>query len=165
MMIKLLIFLTLLGTTWACTCQIMTDGMRFCRADFVMKIKIKKGFSTPGDEHYQGFDGFYKIAVVELWRMLDLKLTTPIDMKQLYTGSNSALCGVPSLKEGKTYLIGGDIHKANGRLQINACSSFIQTESGKYKEWLTKPPRCDIDVLEVDEEQPREEMMEEGMMQ
>ncbi|KAL4230428.1 negative regulation of membrane protein ectodomain proteolysis [Mactra antiquata] len=142
-MLKLAILLTLFGTSWACSCFPMSNDKKFCEADFVMKIKVKSDLIIPGGRNAQNFDAYYRIrAGRRPWKMLTTN--TPIKLRRLYTGSNSALCGVTSLRKGTMYLIAGNINPSSGRLQINSCSSFVRTKPFQsYRYWKRNPPNCD----------------------
>ncbi|XP_045202841.2 metalloproteinase inhibitor 2-like [Mercenaria mercenaria] len=126
----------------SCSCLPMTVPEKYCRADFVMKVRVLSNLKNPSGE--QGFDAFYRIKIKGVPWKFNFENDVS-DMKRVYTASNSALCGV-YLQKRKRYLISGRVDKEAGIMRMNSCLSIAERTRlvRSTKRLKNNPPNCAI---------------------
>lgn len=132
-----LVLMFFFGHGLACKCALPSVQERYCNADFVLKVRVKSGLINLNGQ--QDFDDYYKISILEQW-----KFNNPVyDLTRVYTGTNSAMCGV-TLTKGKTYVISGSVDLTQQRMEINTCSSLVEQApfSQEVMNLKTNPPTC-----------------------
>ncbi|XP_060587148.1 uncharacterized protein LOC132742699 [Ruditapes philippinarum] len=117
----------------ACTCSPNnTVQEKYCNADFLILVKVLN------DGIVYGGNRVYRINLIATYRS---KVYGGVDVRKLYTATNSAACGV-ILQKGYYYILTGYYPRNIRQRQIHTGLCYVQQRFRFNPQRVYKPPRC-----------------------
>ncbi|XP_074659652.1 uncharacterized protein LOC141912307 [Tubulanus polymorphus] len=116
----LVLCVTALAVSEACSCDPTVDVSDYSRYDFVVRARVKR-------ERVKNGMRKYVVKIKEIFEQPPNMVTYGGGGNKLniYTNSESSLCGI-RLTVGSLYVLGGSYDATNSRANIGSCQYYAQ---------------------------------------